>query len=41
MIRSRASRPFVEGESLRARLDRERQLPVDEAVRIVVAVAGL
>ncbi|HVT38890.1 MAG TPA: protein kinase [Gemmatimonadaceae bacterium] len=32
--------PFVEGESLRARLDRERQLPVDEAVRIVVAVAN-
>jgi serine/threonine-protein kinase len=32
--------PFVEGESLRARLDREKQLPVDEAVRIAVAVAG-
>ena len=32
--------PFVEGESLRARLDRERQLPVDEAVRIGVAIAG-
>src|SRR6188508_3132253 len=26
--------PFVEGESLRDRLRRERQLPVDEAVRI-------
>ena len=26
--------PFVEGETLRARLDREGQLPVDEAVRI-------
>ncbi|MGH7711428.1 MAG: protein kinase domain-containing protein [Gemmatimonadaceae bacterium] len=26
--------PFVEGESLRERLTRERQLPVDEAVRI-------
>ena len=26
--------PFVEGESLRDRLDRERQLPVEEAVRI-------
>src|SRR5690606_25060226 len=26
--------PYVEGESLRQRLDRERQLPVDEAVRI-------
>ena len=32
--------PFVEGESLRARLDRERQLPVDEAVRIAAAVAS-
>jgi len=26
--------PFVDGESLRDRLDREKQLPVDEAVRI-------
>ncbi len=32
--------PRVEGESLRDRLDRERQLPVEEAVRIAVAVAG-
>ena len=32
--------PFVDGESLRARLDRERQLPVDEAVRIATAVAA-
>jgi len=32
--------PFVEGESLRARLDREKQLPIDEAVRISVAIAG-
>lgn len=32
--------PFVEGETLRARLERERQLPVDEAVRIAVALAG-
>jgi Tol biopolymer transport system component/tRNA A-37 threonylcarbamoyl transferase component Bud32 len=32
--------PFVEGETLRARLTREKQLPVDEAVRIGVAVAG-
>ena len=32
--------PFVEGESLRARLDREKQLPIDEAVRIAVAVAN-
>jgi serine/threonine-protein kinase len=32
--------PFVEGESLRARLQRERQLPVDEAVRIAVGIAS-
>jgi eukaryotic-like serine/threonine-protein kinase len=32
--------PFVEGETLRARLDREHQLPVDEAVRISRAVAS-
>ena len=32
--------PFVDGESLRHRLDRERQLPVDEAVRLAVAIAG-
>jgi serine/threonine-protein kinase len=32
--------PFVDGETLRARLDREKQLPVDEAVRIAVALAG-
>jgi hypothetical protein len=32
--------PYVEGESLRARLDRERQLPVEEAVRIATAVAS-
>src|SRR5690349_7009088 len=32
--------PFVEGESLRARLDREKQLPIDEAVRLAVAVAN-
>ena len=32
--------PFVEGETLRARLDREKQLPVDEAVRIATAIAG-
>ena len=31
--------PFVEGESLRDRLDRERQLPVDEAVQIASDVA--
>jgi eukaryotic-like serine/threonine-protein kinase len=32
--------PFIEGESLRQRLDREQQLPVAEAVRIVTEVAG-
>lgn len=32
--------PFVDGESLRARLDREKQLPIDEAVRLATAVAG-
>ncbi len=32
--------PFVEGESLRTRLARERQLPVDEAVRMAVGVAS-
>src|ERR1041384_5011463 len=32
--------PFVDGETLRARLEREKQLPVDEAVRIAVAVGG-
>ena len=32
--------PFVAGESLRARLDREKQLPVDEALRIATAIAS-
>lgn len=32
--------PYVEGESLRARLDREKQLPIDEAIRISVAIAN-
>jgi TolB-like protein/tRNA A-37 threonylcarbamoyl transferase component Bud32 len=32
--------PFVEGESLRERLDRERQLPIDEAVRITCQIAN-
>ena len=32
--------PFVAGESLRARLSRERQLPVAEAIAIAVEVAG-
>ena len=31
--------PYVEGESLREKLDREHQLPVDEAVRIATDVA--
>ena len=31
--------PFLDGESLRERLDRERQLPVDEAVGITISVA--
>jgi TolB-like protein/tetratricopeptide (TPR) repeat protein len=32
--------PFVAGESLRARLTRERQLPLDEALRITCEVAS-
>ncbi len=32
--------PYVEGESLRARLDREKQLPISEALRIAGAVAS-
>ncbi len=32
--------PYIEGESLRHRLERERQLPVDEAIRIAVACAS-
>ena len=31
--------PYVEGESLRARIDREKQLPVDEAIRLALEVA--
>ena len=31
--------PFVEGETLRARLKRERQLPIDESVRLAVEMA--
>jgi serine/threonine-protein kinase len=31
--------PYVEGETLRGRLDREKQLPVDEAVRITTNLA--
>ncbi|MCC6929903.1 MAG: serine/threonine-protein kinase [Gemmatimonadaceae bacterium] len=32
--------PFIDGESLRTRLEHERQLPVDEAVQLAVGVAG-
>ncbi len=32
--------PYVEGESLRERLDRERQLPIDEAVHHTRAIAS-
>ncbi len=32
--------PYVEGETLRARLDRERQLPVDETVRLVTLLGN-
>src|SRR5687767_16010942 len=32
--------PYIEGESLRARLDREKQLPVDEAHRNASTIAG-
>jgi serine/threonine-protein kinase len=30
--------PYVGGESLRQRLDRERQLPIDDALRITLEV---
>ena len=32
--------PYVEGETLRARLDREKQLPISDAVTIAKQVAG-
>src|SRR5450759_71845 len=32
--------PYVEGESLRARLEREKQLPVESALHIATAVAN-
>ena len=32
--------PYVEGETLRARLDREGQLPVDDVVRLTTLMAG-
>src|SRR5574341_1881155 len=31
--------PYVEGESLRGRLNREKQLPLDDAIRIAIEVA--
>ena len=31
--------PYIEGESLRDRLDREKQLPIDDAIRIASEVA--
>ncbi len=31
--------PYVDGETLRDRLDREKQLPVEEAVRIASEIA--
>ena len=32
--------PYIEGESLRAHIQREKQLPIAEAVNIAIAVAG-
>ena len=32
--------PYVEGESLRSRLDREKQLPVEDALHIATAIAS-
>jgi serine/threonine-protein kinase len=32
--------PFIEGETLRARLTREKQLPVDDAIRLTKEVAS-
>ena len=32
--------PFVEGETLRDRLDREKQLPIDDAVRLTREIAS-
>jgi Tol biopolymer transport system component len=32
--------PFVEGESLRARLEREKQLSVDDALRLAIGIAS-
>ena len=32
--------PFVEGETLRARIEREKQLPVDDVIRLASLMAG-
>jgi serine/threonine-protein kinase len=32
--------PYIEGQSLRHRIDREKQLPIDDAIRIATAVAN-
>src|SRR4051812_47516963 len=32
--------PYVEGETLRARLEREKQLPIDDVVRLTTLIAG-
>src|SRR5688572_21050777 len=32
--------PYIEGESLRARLSREKQLPIDESLRLATAIAS-
>ena len=32
--------PFIEGETLRARLTREKQLPIDDAIRLTREVAS-
>ena len=32
--------PFVEGESLRARMERERQMPIDDTVRLLEEIAS-
>src|SRR5207248_375856 len=32
--------PYIEGETLRARIEREGELPIDEALSITIAVAG-
>ena len=32
--------PYIEGETLRGRLEREKQLPIDEAVRITTSIAS-